>query len=272
MNPRQTPRGTERTERTEWHRPALDVLAGDVREVREEMLDGFRSREALIWWMHDLCRATLGQVDIDLLVKLGRELSTVTDEGEVASISALLTPAARERTVDETAAERLREAMATRLIEPAHHRAVRVLQVSATEYVDDDGDEAETSGHDPSRQRATAMRPSVDETVARQRQVLEDLLDGRLDEDPGGSGEYLHDWVDRLDVATDGLLSILDSMTVESSFRELLTGDGIAHARGRELLAGRWLIPVSCLAIRRVAVGASEVPDAAPLDKEIPMA
>ena len=139
-------------------------------------------------------------------------------------------------------------------------------------FVDDEGDEAETSGHDPSRQRATAMRPSVDETVARQRQVLEDLLDGRLDEDHGGSGEFVYDWVDRLDVATDGLLSILDSMTVESSFRELLTGDGVAHARGRELLAGRWLIPVSCLAIRRVAVGASEVPDAAPLDKEIPIA
>ena len=260
------------TDRSQWHRPALDVLARDVREVREDLFVGFADREALIWWMHDLCRATLGQCDIDLLVQLGRELSTRPDDGEVASIAALLAPAARSRPIDETAAGRFREALSSRMIEPAAHRAVRVLTVSATEYVDDGGDETETSDHDPSRQRATAMRPSVDETTARQRQVLEDLLDGRLDEDAGASGEYLHDWVDRLDVATDGLLSILDSMTVESSFRELLTADGVSHARGRELLAGRWLIPVSCLAIRRVAVGASEVPDAAPLDKEIPMA
>ena len=44
MSSRETPRETERSE---WHRPALDTLASDVREVRREMLTGLESREAL---------------------------------------------------------------------------------------------------------------------------------------------------------------------------------------------------------------------------------
>jgi len=268
MSSRETPRETERSE---WHRPALDTLASDVREVRREMLTGLESREALIWWEHELVRATIGQTDIDLLVKLGRELSTRTDSGEAGAIPALLTPAARERSVDQTAAKRLRRTLASRMIEPAHHRAVKILEVSATEYVDDDG-ETETSEHDPERQRATAMRPSIDESVERQRQVLEDLLDGELVDDVEESGIYVLEWLDRLDVATDGLLAVLEEMAVETSFRRILVGSEPQHARARETLAARWIIPTCALSIRRLAVRASEVPDAAPLDKEVPLA
>jgi hypothetical protein len=254
-----------RTSREEFHRPALDVLARDVREVRSELLDGLASRDDLVRWMLDLSRATLGQVDIDLLCQLGREMTVVTDDGEVASVAAMLAPAARTRSMDDTAARRMREALAARMIEPATHRAVRVLTVSATEYVDDDGDGA--ASHDPERQRATAMRPAVDEEYHRQRDVLAELLDGELDD----SSDIL-DWLDRLDVATDGLLAIIDRMAVETSFQQLLTGSRPADARGREVIAARWIVPVCCLALRRVAVGANEVPDAAPLDKEVPFA
>jgi hypothetical protein len=80
------------------------------------------------------------------------------------------------------------------------------------------------------------------------------------------------DWLDELDVATDGLLAILDRMAVETSMRQVLTGDRDADARAREVLAARWLVPTCCLAIRRVADKASEVPDAAPVDREVPMA
>jgi hypothetical protein len=261
--------------RREWHRPALDVLARDVRTVREELLVGLASRQALIWWEHDLVVATLGQVNLDLLVKLGQELSTTTETGEAGAIAALLASAAREREINETSARRMRRALASRMIEPAHHRATRVLQVSAQEYVDDDGD-TETSDHDPDRQRATAMRPSVDEAAARQRAVLDDLLDGRLADDRSAVEPdvdvYVLDWIDRLDVATDGLMAILDRMAVETSFRSILTGSEPRHARAREVLAARWIIPTCSLSIRRLAVGASEVPDAAPLDREVPMA
>jgi hypothetical protein len=268
-------RAAERSGRREWHRPALDVLAGDVREIREDLLVGLASREALIWWEHELVVATIGQVDLDLVVKLGRELATTTDSGEAGSIAALLARAARTRPIDETAAMRMRRALASRMIEPAHHRAIRVLQVAATEYVDDDGD-TETSDHDPDRQRATAMRPSVDEAADRQRAVLEELLEGRLVDDHAAVDSdqdvYVLDWIDRLDVATDGLMAILDRMTVETSFRAILTGSEPRHARAREVLAARWIIPTCCLSIRRLAVGAIEVPDAAPLDREVPMA
>jgi len=263
-------RETRERERSEWHRPAVDVLAKDVREVREELLAGLESREEIIRWELDLVRATIGQVDIDLLVKLGRELSISTESGEAGVIPALLARSSRERAIDETAAKRLRRALASRMIEPAHHRATQVLQRAATEYVDDDSSR-ETSDHDPERQRAAAMRPSVDEAIERQRAVLEELLEGELVDDPEESGVFVLDWIDRLDIATDGLLAILEEMSVETSFRRLLVGEDPKYARAREVLAARWIVPTCALSIRRLAVGASEVPDAAPVDREVPM-
>lgn len=240
------------TER-ETYRPALVNLVNELKQSREQLLEGFDSRRELLEWLQRLTVRTLGQIEQDFYRSFAHALHP-RDGGEMALLAVVLTEDARTRDIPEERVERAREMLAAKYIMPAMHRAYKHLRKDAGEYIADGRD----SEHDPVKQSYIAMRPAFDEIESDQREALTRLLDG-LDEK-----REIMDWGDVVEQATHGELPEEDFISrcyLERSTSRLLTRESTPEVRrARELFAARHLIPAFNLGVRDLAGRAGELP------------
>jgi len=253
---------------TSSRRPALVKLVQDIRALESELIAGFGSRAAVLRWSQRLTVRTLGEVPTGWYEDLADHFKgTPSGPNERTFLSTLLDSQARTRPVGDREAEETRRQLVAHTVRPAAHRAFRKLRKDAGEYVDADKS-ATASGHDPDRQRYIAMRPSLDDIEAYQQRSLDKLLAGFTDR------EEILSWGHDLELATHGELEagfVTDCYT-ETRTRRVLTGDGYADGRARELFAATYLIPEFNAGVRDLAGRVKEIPDAESGDDNFPSA
>ncbi len=238
----------------ESHRPALQKLALDLRDLREELLGGFESRRDVLEWSQRLTIRTLGEIDQRWFLEIARQFR---GDPEGALLSALLVPSCRDRDLEPDAVDELRQRIAATLLGPSEHRALRRLRDSAGEYLDDSETSSGSSRHDPSIQRYIAMRPALDELERYQQETLATCLDGISDR------REILEWGESLELATHGELSetFLERCYREPSTSSMLTSTAPADERARELFSAHHLIPAYNSGVRDLADRAGEQPD-----------
>lgn len=233
------------------HRPALQRLTLDVKEIRQELLGGFPDRGAILWWCQRVAIRTLGTIPDRLPRELARQFRLDDDpENEPALLSAL-----RNEHPDPTAGRETRERLYATIVRPAFHRAFRNLRPDAGEYFDDEN--SVEPGHDPQAQPYVAMRPVVDELEAYQQRSLSDLLDGF-----GDRGAIIA-WGDRLEQATHGEIpgDFVTRCYDEPSTRNVLLGRVEGATASRELFAATYLLPAFRAGVADLSGRAGEQPD-----------
>lgn len=241
----------------ESRRPALVKLTEDIRGLEAELFAGFGSRREILEWSQRLAVRTLGELPQQWFKEMARQFRGVPKSAEErVLLSALLQEDARTRDLDESKCRELRRQLSANNIRPAAHRAFRNLRKDAGEYVDND-DSAGTQ-HNPERQRYVAMRPSIDELERDQQQALRDLLGGF------DNREEILSWGHDLELATHGEIGemFVTNCYQEKPTRRMLTSERPSDARGRELFAAHYVLPVFNRGIRDLAGRAKELPDA----------
>jgi hypothetical protein len=233
------------------HRPALQRLTLDVKEIRQELLGGFPDRASVLWWTQRVAIRTLGTIPDRLPLELARQFRLADDpDTEPALLSALL-----DEYPDRVAARETRERLWATIVRRAFHQAFRNLRPDAGEYFDDEV--SADPGHDPEAQPYVAMRPVVDELEGYQQRALADLLDGFPDR-----GEILA-WGDRLEQVTHGEIpeAFVTRCYTEPSTRNVLLGMTPGAPESRELFAATYLLPAFTAGVRDLSGRAGEQPD-----------
>lgn len=253
----------EHGDELESYRPSLVKLTNDVANLRDDLEQGFSSREELLLWLQRACVRTLGEIPMRVIDEIGRQFRPLRgDEDEGVLLAALLTGAARDRDIPEDVAMNLRRQLAAEYLEPAAVRAFERLRADAGEYVESSHDGSE---HDPARQRHIAMRPALDEIDENQQQALRELLDGFEDK------SELMDWTDLLQLATHGELSegFITRLFNEHATIKMLTGELDKHRRARQLFAAYYIIPLYNAGVRDLSGRATEQPSSEAKDHEV---
>lgn len=255
-------------------RPALVKLTSDLEELREELVAGFDSREAIVRWGQRLSIRTLGQLPDRWWEALGEQFrGTPRSDRERTLVAALLADEYRERPIAPGDAQELRERLYALTIRPAFHRAFRQLRADAGEYLDDDS--STSSQHSAARQRWIAMRPALDELERYQKRALDDLLGPDVDDDGGLEDRTaILSWGSTLELATHGELpgEFVARAYREPSTVDVLTGDGEPAQRSRELFWATHLAPICNRGVRDLSGRTAEQPDAEKRETTIPTA
>lgn len=249
---------------SESHRPALEKLVADLKDLERELLDGFNSRAEVLVWLQKLCVRTLGQVPDDWYREVSNAFTGGDENRERMLLSLLLSEDRRVRRLDEDRVKAARSRVSAMTVRPSLHRAVRHLRSDAGEYVDDD--RGSTSAHDPNKQRYIAMRPALNELEDRQRGVLVRFLSGFEDT------QAIVEWTGDVEVATHG--EIDDTWTTrvvsESSTMRVLLSDRDVDRRARETVAAHFLLPAFNAGARDLFGRSIETVDAETETKEAP--
>lgn len=240
-------------------RPAESQLVDGVAAMRDELLDGFESRGAVLRWEQKLGVRTLGTVPTRRYRQIAREFVPDDHNSEGTLLAAFLTPDARTRDLTDDVARQLRERWASDVLAPACAASFRELRTSASEYNASDSDGV--AGHDPAGQ-AFAMRPVLAELDEFQYEALDMALGGLEDK-----SEIL-EWGDTLTKATRG--EPIDPKRGPGAFpakcyREesvvrLLTDTSDEYQRAREAFLAKWLIPAFNRGVRDLTKKATEEP------------
>jgi hypothetical protein len=251
-------------------RPALVTLTRrDMAALRDELIEGFPHREAVLKWAQRLSVRTLGRLETDFYERLGRQFrprrlehqrfwehAEATGRRHGVVLDYLLQPAARTSDdIDSATAERFREHLAATYIRPATHRAFRALRKDAGEYIDEADEDAV---HNPEKQEHIAMRPALSEIDGYQQAALNTLLEG-FDE-----RRAIIEWGEELDLATNGEIpgDFVTRCYKERVMAELLCS-GQDRARWfRELVGAVHLLPAFNAGVRDVVGRSGELPDA----------
>jgi hypothetical protein len=238
---------------TESFRPALERLTLDVADMRESLLEGFHTRQELLWWAQRICVRTLGELPQRVFHGIARQVRLDGDE-RPALLAALLRDAAAAPDLSAHAAASLRERFYVSFVEPAFSRAFEKLRKDTGEYFDDPA--GGPSGHDPRVQAYIAMRPAVNELEEYQQSALRRLLAG-LDDTTA-----ILEWGDAVKKATHGEISdeFLPRCHRERSTRALLLGRMRGAQPGRELFAATYLLPAFNAGVRDLAGRTGEQP------------
>lgn len=267
---------TDRRDPGHSRRPALVKLSNDLEGLRNELLEGFDSREEILRWSQRLSVRTLGELPDRWYRELADQFRGIPDSSkERTLVSALLADDVRRRGLDQSTARELRERLYALSIRPAYHRAFRQLRADAGEYLDEDS--SGSSQHTADRQRWTAMRPAIDELEGYQQRALDELVGAPHDpDDPGGLEDKsaILSWGHTLELATHGELpgEFVARCYQEPSAASVLTGDEPAQERARELFWAYHVAPYCNRGVRDLAGRTSELPDAEKREKTIPTA
>ncbi|WP_253738001.1 hypothetical protein [Halohasta salina] len=181
----------------QYRRPAEAQLPQTLRALRQDLLDGFESRKAVLLWLQELAISTLGQVATARYADFAYEFRPDTNYHEGVVLSAFLTPAARSRNLADDVASRARQQWAANVIAPIQTRTFRSIRNQATEYVGSD-DDTDEPGYDPDEQ-TMAVRPALEELHVHQQETLRRVLGTGLED----RADIL-DWGDDLMLATRG--------------------------------------------------------------------
>lgn len=265
------PRASLDEDALESHRPSLLRLTKDAEAIisgaqdlpghvgfNGTLIDGFPSREDVLWWLQAVCVRTLGQIEMRFVSSVGDQFVGVGGprSQEPVLLSALLDDDTRDSPdIDAAAAEDVRMRIAAEIILPAYHRAFRHLRKDANEYIDDlpSNDSEE---HRSLKQRYIAMRPALDEMDAWQTRVLSRALDGLADR------AAIIEWTQWIELATHGEMweGFPRRCFKEDSTVEMLTGDQDRDRRARQAFAAGYLLPMFCLGVRDMSGKAGELP------------
>lgn len=258
-------------------RPALVKLTNDLDGMRISLLQGFRSRKELLYWMQRLTIRTLGELPdrwyFDLASEFRGDPSSTKDR---ALLACLKSDWHRKRDdICEDDALEVRERLCALTVRPAYHAAFRKLRRDAGEYVDSDTGDA--SAHDANIQRYIAMRPAIDELERYQQRALEQLIGILEAEDDNGGLEdrsSILEWGNDVELATHGELpeAFIARCYRESSTVEMLTGDEPEHLHARELFAAHHLAPYFNRGVRDLSGRATEQPEGDAPEREVPFA
>jgi len=232
-------------------RPALSALVNYQREMLNEWLTGFDSREALIEWSQDCCIATLGELPDEWYETMlfHEAILALMLEGPAAQRWAPASAGLPSQ--EQSTIYRIKDGGN---IVDACNRAMEKMRYSANEYVGEDVDSGDVP--DAGEQEHVAMRPALSELDERQEATLEKLLDGFKND-----REILH-WAL---VASQSTFAEFDGefaskLENEQHALDLLVGRGdpAVSAEFREDVAATHLIPSFNAAARRVIDGANE--------------
>jgi len=256
-------------------RPSLVKLTSDLRDMREELMDGFETISEILWWMQRLTVRTLGQLPQSLFHRFGRQVRVNFSRPEGSPlVRALLIPAHRPEREDcplnHARTTEFRESFAAETITPAFEEAFRDLRSESTEYVDD-SEGSDDADHDPLSQRHVAMRPALDELERWQRKALGPVIGESSDLQERGD---ILEWLEGVALATHGepiqVLEGSDLARLEDfgsrCYQERTTArlllSGPENQAARELFAARFLLPAFNRGVAVLAGRAGELPDA----------
>lgn len=231
--------------------PALQKLEQDQSEVVKGLREGFDGEWELVWWLHDLSAATLGEADDDLFGRFFR------DETFKESV---LNSSERDQDLSEPAQNRARQGVEEHILLPPFNSAYRKLSGKASEYLSGD---RRPSVHPDA---PVALLPAVGELTRRQRHGLEALRDGF------DSYDELLDWRRDLIGASYGQISdgtLQDLGRKDGHAVEVLTDGALTDGEppnhledSRRRLSVYILLPVFNAGIRTMVSGAGEDLDA----------
>lgn len=240
---------------SESHRPALEKLVADLKELERDLLTGFDTRREVLVWLQKLSVRTLGQVPDEWFRRMSEGFVGAVEGRERVLLSILLTEDRRVRDLDDDRVRRARSRVSSMTVRPSLHRAVRHLRADAGEYVDDE--RGSTSRHDPNKQRYVAMRPALNELEGRQRMVLFRFLDGFASE------QAVIEWTGDVEVATHGEIDgdWTTRVVSEQSTLRMLLSDAPGDERARETVAAHFLLPAFNAGARDLYGRSIETPD-----------
>lgn len=255
------------TDGAQSRRPAEVQLIRQLKRERDALLDGFRSRSAVLKWGQRITVRTLGQIPQRRFEQLAKSFQPDDNAQEGPLLAAFLNQDSDDRTreIEADVAKNVRERWAAEVLGSVQVRAFRDLRKDAGEYVgeseQDDG--AEEPGYDPDEQRAFVMRPALDELDEYQATALEMVVDGLEDR------SQILDWGDVLTSATRGEAICPDrgaGAFIPKCYREpstvrLLTDESPPWQRAREAFLALWILPAFNRGVRDLAGRTAEEPD-----------
>ncbi|GGL26124.1 hypothetical protein GCM10009037_07190 [Halarchaeum grantii] len=248
---------------TRSRRPAEVQVVTQLSAERDQLLEGFTSRRAVIRWGQRVAVRTLGQVPQDRYRQLARSFKPDNNAQEGVLLAAFLRSGARTRDLDDEVARGLRERWAADVLGTVSVRAFRSIRKDAGEYIGDSEDDGSSDvGYDPASQ-SFAMRPALSELDDVQADTLGMLLGGLEDR------RQILDWGDYLTSATRGepvdpdlgTGAFVPKCYRESSTVRALTDPGEEYERFREMFAAKWLLPAFNRGVRDLTNRTAEEPD-----------
>jgi hypothetical protein len=234
-------------------RPALHALRVHQEGLRERLVDGFASREAVLQWAHAVSVVSLGQVDDgwchDLLSDPWRMAALLADEQARQRVTA-------HAPSDEQAQSERTDIYGETLL-AGFNGAVSLLADQKVEH-DDEG----LSLEDVQRQRWVMLRPALHEVATRQRRVLAWALDlPDCDRAPLRNRGDVHRWGQELVFAADG--DVDDELLRRLASPAGLWLDALINPQSAmlELLLAEDVLPLFNETVRTVTKTGLEQPD-----------
>lgn len=235
--------------------PALRNLEVAQQQVAEDLREGFRTKEELFFWLHELTIVSFGYIKTEFLEEAykhcGMLKCLMTGEDFTISFDHI-----NEMEPWECREFRLR--LEEDLNRP-FQKAYRDLRTNANEYVDPENRPDPASDDVP-----IALRPSLEQLRERQARTLRDLLDGFE------NTEEILDWERQLNAASHGELPgrlITGLRTPEKTVEHgLLNDDDLKHAPDkpmefRYLFACTYVLPAFNEGVRTITGAAGETTD-----------
>lgn len=229
---------------------SLGTLRAHQKELRRELMDGFKDRNELLLWQHDVAAKTIGQVPDSWHTKF------VTDRWLTAAMmrDAATRAEMTSHPPDDENAYRRRQDIIQEDLMPASQRAVVSFRQNAVEYVDDPDEPV-----DMGRQQFIAMRPRLDEVVADQREALEWALDVHDWREPIDGREAALEWADEIIYATYGRIGEDFTFRVSSRASDWLPALKAPESLALKALLADEVLPAMNANIRYVVERAQEV-------------
>lgn len=162
------------------HRPALDNLHTEQRELVMQLYDGFGWWWEVVEWSHDAVILSAGHISRELL----RSMACLYGEPPIQKAILLGIGASPDES------EFLRHQIATQYVVPAFRRGLKEVRFDATEYGE--------NPPDATKAEHVAFRPAWEELRVEQREVLREWWSGFEDL------EALTEWCQRLSRAALG--------------------------------------------------------------------
>jgi hypothetical protein len=175
-----------------YRRPAEAQLPTAIGDLRQDLLAGFDTRRAVLFFLQELSVATLGEISQSKIVKFSNEFRPDSRYDEGVLLASFLTSEPRTRDITDHVAKRTRQQWAAEVLSPASSAAMRSLRADAVEYT---GEESKTEGE------------AIDEEIPHQRPALKELHQHQNKTLTRVLGDGLDDRADILDWGDDLLLA-----------------------------------------------------------------
>lgn len=243
-------------------RPAERQLAKPIEECRKQLLRGFKSRKAVLFWLQRLCVRTLGEIPCEVYRRFGINFRGAGKYDEGTKLACFLSESQRTRPIDNNVAQDFRMHWSINIITPTQSRAFRAIRSQATEYV---GENKNEEGYEVSNlEPKIALRPAISELDKTQSTVLQELLGDGL-----ATVTEVGDFADNLINATRGEPvadgrepgELIKDMYNHPNSYQFFCGENSCWRRYRQMFACRQLLPAFNRAVQDLTNRSIEEPN-----------